>query len=1554
MERTTTPSPIKLWLFIAFTFLLSSAYAQIPKLDWAKNAGGPGEYCLGNSINTDINGNVYVAGTFSGTIDFDPGPGIFEVSSVTEQDAYLLKLDINGGFIWVRNMGLSASSIVLDGAGNIYVTGIYYDDGNFGTFPLTNNGHTDIFVCKLDSDGNFLWAQGIGGPEYEYSNSITLEPSADGHDVYVTGSYQSTVDFDPGVGVTPLSSVAGSDDVFVLKLDEDGSFLWARSMGGTESETGNSISVHMGKVFLTGYFNDTSPNDADFDPNGGTAYLVSNGEQDIFICSLTKDGDFDWAKQIGGLGHDYGNSITADASGNVYTTGSFYYPDPVDFDPGPGIFELTATGNPEDIFILKLDPAGDFVWAKSMESLGGDSNGVGYSITASTTGDIYVAGHFYGAVDFDPDPAVTFFLTSDPGPIFISKYSSAGDLVWASAYGGHSNDVANSIVLDIVGNTYVTGSFQGTDVDFDPGNCVFNLSAVGQPDIFIQKIGTTMCSGLAIVLQPESMTVVAGETVILEVEATGTTNISYQWQIYNTATDDYEDLNSNGIYSGVSTSTLSVNTTGSVGEGNYRCKVSGDLSGDVFSDDASLTFSGNGLSLSNNHIKQFPITNGYITNIVAGDSYSVIRGGFDGVGPYQGSGAVINSVTGAHDTAYPIFHFGSGDIISDGSGGWYITSFSDINGEPTGIPVHIKADKTIDENMFPKANGTVSLLALDGNTLYIAGSFTQIDGTPRNRLAAFDITTRTLLPWDTGINSINFLDKLTVSGGIVYVGGQFTSIGGAPRKNIAAIDGTTGVVTAWNPTADGINASVSDILVSGSLVYLSGYFSTIGGTSRRSLAAIDITTGVATSWNPNPTGIGFGSGSVVEAMLISGSTMYMGGTFTKVGGTDREYLAAVDISTGLLTSWDPNFDDSRVYTLALSGTTLYAGGTFSTVNGLPNKYLVAVSTVDGTLQSWNPDPNAYVLNMALSGTSLFVTGDYFQINWPDANNFAVVDNTTGDIYLADLDLGGGTIDYAMTSGNTLYVSGSFTQVNGQSRQGLAAVDITTGTVLPWSPTTDNLVSAISVNGTSVYLGGNFSDVNGDSRNGLAAVDATTGNTLSWNAGVTINGEVKTLYATTDQLYIGGDFTDVNGLARNRVASFNLSTGSLLPWNPATGDLQDVVKIEVNAKWVAVKNSSDEVTAFSSTSGIVNDNFTNISDFTLADDQLILGPSLSAYDLYNNDYTSWSPDVGSDPDGDPAVSAVAFAADKIIVGGYFDNMGFEGRTNLGAYLATIPSSLIQITTQPTDLTSCLGESITFTVAATGTTNLTYQWQFSTDGIVFTDLIDNDNYANTTTATLSVNTTNNIGAGHYRCQINGDLSLASFTNDITLAINALPSAPIASNQSSCLEASVTLSASGGTDGAYRWYTEATAGSNISGEVNSNYTTTILDETSIYYVSLINSLCESNRTPITITIGGSACVGSGELVVYNGISPNGDLYNEKWIIENIELSTETRENKVSIYNRWGSQVFEVADYNNDTNVFKGLNQNGGELPSGTYYYKIEFTNGQSSKTGYLVLKR
>jgi hypothetical protein len=1079
MERTFSLSSHKhIKLFVAFAFLASSAYAQIPKLDWAKNAGGSGANSVGNSVTTDVNGNTYTIGYFYGTVDFDPGPGVEEITSVGNGEAFILKLNSNGDFVWVQHMGTWGNSITTDLDGNIYATGYLDADGNFGAIPVTTNGSHDGFICKLDTDGNFIWAENIGGTGSDFANSIAVVPTADNHDVYVTGTFRSIVDFDPGAGVTPLSSVAGSDDVFVLKLDENGSFLWAKSMGGSKSEWATSITVLMGKVFLTGYFNDTNPNDADFDPSGGTAYLVSNGDDDIFICSLTEDGDFEWAKQIGGSGRDFGNSITTDASGNVYTTGSFYYPDPVDFDPGPGVFELTAMGNPEDIFILKLNPAGDFVWARSMAGQDLDSNSVGASIAINFSGDIYLAGHFYGLVDFDPDAVGTFFLNSDdPGPIFISKYTSAGDLVWASAYGQFSNDIANFIALDILGNAFVTGSFQGTDVDFAPNNCVSNLSSAGQSDIFIQKIGTTIGSCIAIVLQPQSMTVVEGETVKFEVEASGTTNITYQWQVYNVVLGDYEDLIASSIYSGVSTSTLSVNTTGSVGEGNYRCKISGDFTSDIFSDDVSLTFNGNGLLLSNNHIKQFPITNGYVSNIVAGDTYSVIRGNFDGIGPYEGNGAVINSVTGAHDTAYPIFHSGYGDVVPDGSGGWYITSFSDINGVPTGIPVHIKADKTIDENMFPKANGTVSLLALDGNTLYIAGSFTQIEGTPRNRLAAFDITTKSLLPWNAGTNTINFLDKLTASGGIVYVGGQFTSIGGAPRKNIAAMDGVTGAVTAWNPTADGINASVSDILVSGSLVYLSGYFSTIGGTSRRSLAAIDITTGVATSWNPNPTGIGFGSGSVVEAMLISGSTMFIGGTFTKVGGTTREYLAAVDISTGALSSWDPNFDDSRVYSLALSGNTLYAGGTFSSVNGLPNKYLVAVSTVDGTLQNWNPDPKAYVLNMALSGTSLFVTGDNFQINWPHANDFAVVDNDTGDTYLTDLDFGGGTIDCVTTSGNTLYVSGSFTQVNGQSRQGLAAVDITTGTVLPWSPTTDNLVSAISVNGTSVYLGGNFSDVN---------------------------------------------------------------------------------------------------------------------------------------------------------------------------------------------------------------------------------------------------------------------------------------------------------------------------------------------------------------------------------------------------------------------------------------------------------------------------------------------
>ncbi len=240
-----------------------------------------------------------------------------------------------------------------------------------------------------------------------------------------------------------------------------------------------------GNVYTTGSFESI----VDFDPGTGTFNLTSTGNSDIFISKLDQSGNFIWAKIIGGTDADFGYSIAVDASGNVFTTGNFNIT--VDFDPGPGTFNLTSAGNSNDIFISKLDAAGNFVWAKAM---GGWNFDWSYSIAVDASGNVFTTGSFEGTADFDPGPG-TFNLTSAGiQDIFISKLDANGNLVWAKVMGGTQNDQSISIALDASGNAFTTGYFNGT-ADFDPGAGTFNLTSAGNSDIFIIKLGNITAAG---------------------------------------------------------------------------------------------------------------------------------------------------------------------------------------------------------------------------------------------------------------------------------------------------------------------------------------------------------------------------------------------------------------------------------------------------------------------------------------------------------------------------------------------------------------------------------------------------------------------------------------------------------------------------------------------------------------------------------------------------------------------------------------------------------------------------------------------------------------------------------------------------------------------------------------------------------------------------------------------------------------------------------------------------------------------------------------------------
>jgi len=346
--------------------LTLSGNSQTVTFDWAKQMGSTGtDY--GESITVDASGNVYTIGFFEGTVDFDPGAGVSDLISNGNFDIFIQKLNANGDFLWAKKMGGTdadrAISVTTDASGNVYTTGVFYGTVDFdpgaGVSNLTSNGLSDIFIQKLDANGNFLWAKQIGGLGGDLGYSITVDAS--GH-VYTTGYFKGAVDFNPGASVYNLTS-NGYQDIFIQKLDANGDFLWAKQMGGASHDQGHSITVDaLGNIYTTGVFFGT----VDFDPGAGVSNLTSNGYQDIFIQKLDANGNFLWVRQMGGAEYDIGNSITIDASGKVYTTGSFT--GTVDFDPGAGVSNLTS--NVGSGFIQKLDANGNFLWAKQMGGMG--------------------------------------------------------------------------------------------------------------------------------------------------------------------------------------------------------------------------------------------------------------------------------------------------------------------------------------------------------------------------------------------------------------------------------------------------------------------------------------------------------------------------------------------------------------------------------------------------------------------------------------------------------------------------------------------------------------------------------------------------------------------------------------------------------------------------------------------------------------------------------------------------------------------------------------------------------------------------------------------------------------------------------------------------------------------------------------------------------------------------------------------------------------------------------------------------------------------------------
>jgi gliding motility-associated-like protein len=286
--------------------------------------------------------------------------------------------------------------------------------------------------------------------------------------------------------------------------------------------------------------------------------------------------------------------------------------------------------------------------------------------------------------------------------------------------------------------------------------------------------------------------------------------------------------------------------------------------------------------------------------------------------------------------------------------------------------------------------------------------------------------------------------------------------------------------------------------------------------------------------------------------------------------------------------------------------------------------------------------------------------------------------------------------------------------------------------------------------------------------------------------------------------------------------------------------------------------------------------------------------------------------------------------------------------------------ISIITQPVDIAVCTGDIAIISTTATGADNLNYQWQYSPDGVVpFADIADGAEYSNTTTPALSANTNNDFGAGRYRCNISGDFANPVMTDDMGLSFLTtgcapqITIAPLTTTPGGkvILDLKPLITTIGTLDVSSIMVIEGPASKALATVENGILT--------VDYAGLLFSGTE----PITI----EACNTNGicsqqnfiievvaDILVYNAVSANGDDKNATFRIEFIDALTTTKTNTVSIYNRWGDEVFSVSDYDNKTRVFAGLSNSGHKLPSGIYYYKISLPLQGKTMTGFLDLRQ
>lgn len=442
--------------------LLFNGSSQVQDWSWARSGSGNGREVVTDQV-TDSQGNTYMVGHFSGNITFS-NTTLTNANSGTS-DIFIVKFSPGGFPLWAISAGSNnneeARSVAMDGSGNLYVTGFYESATvNFGTHQITNGSSLpDIFVVKLNTSGNVIWAKGFGGPLLDVGNRIAVDAAGN---TYLTGEFQSIGVLFGAHGVA--NSGSSTSDAFIVKFDPSGTSLWAKQIGGSLTEIGTALSIDPnGNVLVAGAYNSAVLNSYSVTVSGGF---------DIFLGKYNSNGSLLSVATIGGSAQEFPYAVEYDNAGNLYLALTF---NSNSVNLGSVTYNSIGSSN---LLLVKYNSAMSVQWAK--QAIG---NLYTLPNTIHLTGnDVYLGGSFDAGTLTFGNSSVTN-SSNNASDAFVARFSASGNEVWLKSFGGSGDEEVIGISADNAGNIYAGGNFSSlTSLGAN------TLTVVNDKEVFLARL----------------------------------------------------------------------------------------------------------------------------------------------------------------------------------------------------------------------------------------------------------------------------------------------------------------------------------------------------------------------------------------------------------------------------------------------------------------------------------------------------------------------------------------------------------------------------------------------------------------------------------------------------------------------------------------------------------------------------------------------------------------------------------------------------------------------------------------------------------------------------------------------------------------------------------------------------------------------------------------------------------------------------------------------------------------------------------------------------------